>query len=657
MIHDAASCRTPRPALAGMLARLITLSLGLAPAGVRAQTQPAAARSAATAFEVTEAGIPAILEALANGRVTSAQLVDAYLARMAAYDTAGPALNALLWINPGARTEAAYLDRERTAGRLHGPLHGVPVVIKDNFDLQGAPTTAGSVALAGNIAIADAFQVRRLKEAGAIILGKTNLHELASGITTISSLGGQTRNPYDPARNPGGSSGGTAAAVAASFAALGYGTDTCGSIRIPASQNSLFGLRPTKGLSSVAGVVPLSHTQDVAGPLARTVTDLAIGLDVTVGYDAQDSATRAVQQRTMPHFADSLRADALRGARLGVLEPLFGDTPDDQPMQRVVRAAIDEMQKQGAEVVSVQIAGLDSLLQGSGVIDHEFKFDLADYLAHSPAAFVHSLDDILRAGLYHASLEERLRRRNAAAARETDAYRAALAQRAALQRTVMAALDAQQLDALVYPTMRREPALLNEPQNGSTCALSAQTGFPALTAPAGFNGNGLPVGIELLGRPFSDAHLVALAYAFEQATHHRRPPATTPALVDGHAPPPITLSARTGTNTLPGQPPAALEAKFTFDPLHARLAWDFTITGLEADRVRAVALFRVAPGETVGPVIARLSHGGELHATGSLILAASDREALLDKRLQVAAFTRDDPAASARAVLLVQRRP
>src|SRR4051794_32860987 len=225
-------------------------------------------------FEVAEKSIAELQAALSAGEVTSRELVEAYLARIEAYDRGGPRLNAIIAVNARARDDAEALDRERRERGARGPLHGIAIVIKDNMETADMPTTGGSIALAGFTTGADAFQVRRLRDAGAIILAKTNLHELASGITNVSSMGGQTLNPYAPSRHPGGSSGGTAAAVAASFAAAGMGSDTCGSIRIPAGANNLFGLRGTLGLSSRAGIIPLSHTQDIAGPLARTVLDL-----------------------------------------------------------------------------------------------------------------------------------------------------------------------------------------------------------------------------------------------------------------------------------------------------------------------------------------------------------------------------------------------
>jgi Asp-tRNA(Asn)/Glu-tRNA(Gln) amidotransferase A subunit family amidase len=249
---------------------------------------------------------------MARGDLTSVALVETYLARIEAYDRNGARLNAILRVNPRALEEAAALDRERAGGGVRGPLHGIPVIMKDNYDTYDLPTTGASVALAGVVPPDDAFQVARLREAGAIVLAKSNMHELAMGITTVSSLGGQTRNPYDPDRNPGGSSGGTGAAVAAAFGAVGWGTDTCGSIRIPSCFNNLFGLRPTKGLSSIDGIIPLAHTQDVGGPLARSVTDLAVALDATVGPDPADPATRALEGKGVGRPPRN-RGGALRG--------------------------------------------------------------------------------------------------------------------------------------------------------------------------------------------------------------------------------------------------------------------------------------------------------------------------------------------------------
>ena len=270
MESRASDLKLGSPPYLGGRALLVALATGLALALGTAQAHgalPALPVTLQQGVEVFEASIPDLQQAMADGRVTAVQLVDAYLARIGAYDQGGPALNSMIRLNPNARAEAAALDQERALRGARGPLHGIPVIMKDNYDVADLPTSGGSIALAGMIPPDDAFQVGKLREAGAVIIGKSNMHELAYGITTISSVGGQTRNPYDPSRNPGGSSGGTGAAVAASFAAIGWGSDTCGSIRIPASHHNLFGLRPTKGLSSIDGIIPLSHTQDVGGPL------------------------------------------------------------------------------------------------------------------------------------------------------------------------------------------------------------------------------------------------------------------------------------------------------------------------------------------------------------------------------------------------------
>ena len=313
-------------------------------AWVRVSTAPLGAQT--PVFDVVEASIPELQAALESGRVTSVDLVNAYLARVAAYDRAGPMLNAIVRVHPGARAEAQRLDRERAEGRVRGPLHGIPILLKDNYATFDMPTTGSTLALAGWVPPDDAFQVRKLREAGAVILAKTNMHELAAGITSISSLGGQPRNPYDPARNPGGSSGGTGAAVAASFGAVGWGSDTCGSIRIPSSVHNLVGLRPTKGLSSIDGIIPLSHTQDTGGPLARSAVDLAIALDATIGADAADPATEAMRDREPIGFRASLDAGALDGARIGALTEWLGEGAD-APVTDVVRAALDAMAAAG----------------------------------------------------------------------------------------------------------------------------------------------------------------------------------------------------------------------------------------------------------------------------------------------------------------------
>ena len=602
-------------------------------------------------FDVVERTIPELQEALRAGTVTSAGLVDRYLARIAAYDRKGPRLNAIIAVNPRARDEAAALDRERASRATRGPLHGIPLVVKDNFDLAGMPTTAGTIAFATLYPPDDAFQVKKLKDAGAVILAKTNLQELASGIVTVGSMGGQTRNPYDLLRNPGGSSGGTGTAVAANFAAAGLGSDTCGSIRIPASHNALVGMRSTAGLASRDGVVPLSHTQDIAGPLARTVTDVAILLDATVGVDPADPITKLGEGRAPKSYRDALKTDALKGARIGVLRSLFGAAPEDNEAGTVVRRAIDEMKKQGAEVQDVAVPGLDDLLAGSSVINAEFKFDLADYLSQVPGAPVKSLGEILDGGLIHVDIEPSARRRNGAEARETDAYRRARVRRESVRQAVLAAFEEHRLDAMVYPVMKRKPALIGEAQSGSNCQLSAASGLPALAVPAGYTTDGLPIGVELLGRAFDEARLLAIAYGYEQAASPRRPPFSAPALVDGGAPSPAAFTVRVPVaNEAAG---AALVARFTFDATTGELKYEASLTGVPAERISGAWIQRGGTGEkgaAVYPVLMR----NEVQASGIVTVPAPEHARLLEGRFYLAVYTRGSPAGASRAQLAVR---
>ena len=632
----------------GRRALVAALAVGLASApkaALASSTLPALPVTQDQNVVVFEASIPDLQEAMADGRITSVQLVDAYLARIDAYDQRGPALNSMIRLNPNAREQAAELDQERVLRGARGPLHGIPIILKDNYDTADMPTSGGSIALAGSIPPDDAFQVGKLRQAGAVIIGKSNMHELAYGITTISSVGGQTRNPYDPSRNPGGSSGGTGAAVAASFAAIGWGSDTCGSIRIPASHHNLFGLRPTKGLSSIDGIIPLSHTQDVGGPLARTATDLAIGLDATIGADAADPATRILAGRQLPGFVDGLDADALQGARLGVLTALFG-AADDREHARMVRAALDSMSAAGAEVIDVEIPGWDSLLSGSSLIGLEFKWDLIDYLAATPAAPVASVQEILDGGLYHVRLEGILRRSAAREERDSVAVARAMDKRAAARAAVLATMDELALDALVYPTIRRRAARIGDPQGGSNCQLSATTGLPALSVPAGFTGLGLPVGLELLGRPLQDARLLALGYAFEQAFQPRRSPARTPPLVNGRAPEPSRFEV-----ALEGGRAVAL-VRFSWDVTMGVLSYEATFSEVPAEEILGVGL-HLLQTEREGGVLYRLSGPGGLVASGTITLNTGERAALMEGDLYLRLYTTEIPSGGPRVPLSV----
>ena len=597
----------------------------LAAAGQRGRPAPVAL--AAPVFDVAEHSILELQAAQSQGRVTSRGLVDAYLARITAYDQGGPRLNAILQLNPRAHEDADALDRERKEKGPRGPLHGIPVLVKDNYDTAGLATSGGALALATLVPQADAFQVTRLREAGAVILGKTTMHELAAGITTISSLSGQTRNPYDLMRVPGGSSGGTGAAVAASFGAAGMGSDTCGSIRIPAANQNLVGLRATRGLSSRAGVMPLSDTQDVAGPLARSVTDLAIMLDATVGPDPADPVTAGAAAHVPASYRDGLAQATLKGKRIGVLRALFGDGPEDDEVGRIVRQALDGMKAQGAELADVVVPGLDDLLRDSSVIGDEFKFDLAKYLAAHPGAPVTSLGEIIERGLHHDQLDQTFRLRNAPERRDTEHYRQALLKRRALREAVVTTIESLRLDAVAYPTLRRKPALIGEAQIGTTCQLSATTGLPAISMPAGFTVDGLPIGVELLGGAFAEPTLLGLAYAWEVAASPRRPPFSTPPLVNGAAPPPVRFTVAIGDATGLGA-----RVLFDYDRTTGALVYTASASVPATDRLISLALQR-SDGDRAGPIIAHLMPRGRAMATATISVRGRDRDDLVAGRL------------------------
>ena len=604
-------------------------SISIALVALTAARGPLHAQRPAPPFNVVEASVTELQDALRSTRLTSVQLVDAYLARIAAYDHAGPRLNSLIRLNPRARAEAAALDAERRAGTVRGPLHGIPIIVKDNYDTRDLPTSGGSLALAHHQPSTDAFVIRKLRAAGAIILAKANMHELAAGISSISSFGGQTLNPYDPSRCPGGSSGGTGAAIAASFAAIGWGSDTCGSIRIPSAFGSLVGLRPTQGLFSRDGIIPLSHTQDTPGPLARTVTDLAIGLDVTVGADPNDDATRVLAGRALPAFQAALNRDALRGVRIGVFAPYFRDAEPD--IADSLRSALNAMQRQGAILVPVPMPDFDEVVARSSVTRLETKFDLLDYFKRPGGAPVHSLRDILDRGLYDRALESRHLEADTVTERDGPSHQAIIARQAALRVRIIALMDSLHVDVLAYPTIGRRPVLAGDPQLGPNCALAANTGLPAISMQAGFTADGLPTGLELMGRAFADAQLVGYAFAFEQAGPRRRPPPTTPPLVNGRAPAAQHFTVVAGTGA------AAARARFVFEPTSGLLTYDVTAASGLTATLDAVVLRR-ADG-TRARVIERLLGPAMGASHGQLRLAGVDRDALEGGKLTLALFT------------------
>jgi Asp-tRNA(Asn)/Glu-tRNA(Gln) amidotransferase A subunit family amidase len=496
----------------------------------------------AAPFTVEEATIASLHEAILSGQTTCVAIVDAYLARIAAYDKNGPALAAILAINPQAREIAAHLDAQfATTGELTGALHGIPVVVKDNYNTTDMPTSGGNVLFKDVVPPIESTVTRKLREAGAIILAKTNMHEWALAGITISSLGGQTRNPYDLTRTPGGSSGGTGAAVAASFATVGLATDTMNSIRSPASANSLVGFRSTKGLVSRAGVIPVSHTQDVVGAITRSVEDAAIMLDAMAGFDPDDPVTaRGVGH--IPHsFTDYLDADGLRGARIGVLTSFFGKEAIHADVNAVMASALDAFRSAGASIIEIADPALDSdaILRDCDVQAWEFKALFNDYLASlGDRASVKSLRELIASGRYHKPLEEFLVAADAVETPDSDPeYLARLARIERLRERVLLLMAVHNLDAIAYPLQKRLVHAIGDPhQSERTGILAGVTGFPAVTVPAGFSSPdanaplGVPVGLDILARPFEDARLIRTAYAFEQATQIRRPPHSTPPL-------------------------------------------------------------------------------------------------------------------------------
>lgn len=457
-----------------------------------------------------DATIAELQRAMRNGEITAVELVDFHLARIAAYDDTGPALSAIIAINPHARDEAAALDAERAESGPRGPLHGIPVVVKDNIDTAEMPTTAGSLVLEHFRPARDAFQVRRLRAAGAIILAKANLAELAQSSNSYSTIGGQTLMPYDTSFDPGGSSGGTAVAVTANFAVAGLGTDTCGSVRLPAGVNNVYGLRPTYGLSSRAGVVPWSSSLDEVGPMARTIGDLAILMDVTAGEDPDDPTTVPTQTS----LVDALDPDGLEGRRIGILDFDYRTELDG-----TLHDALDVMVEYGAELVPVDLP--EPMREMYPNFD-EFPSSLAAYLANEPTAPRGAWARIVGPGASPKGPSPR-------------AYRKAVAARMEYRRDLAAVMDRRDLDAVAYPASSTTASAgrlngLDDELGPFNCAPAAIAGLPALAIPAGFASDGLPVGLELLGRAFDEATLISIAAGFEAHTDHRGLPPTTPPL-------------------------------------------------------------------------------------------------------------------------------
>jgi amidase len=494
------------------------------------------------AIAIEEVDVATLQAQLRSGNLSSRALTQAYLDRIAAIDDSGPTLGAVIELNPDALQEADARDAARQAGQSLGPLDGIPVLLKDNIDAMPMANSAGSLALAAHRPKTDAFLVQRLRAAGAIVLGKTNLSEWANFRSTRSTSGwsgrgGQTRSPYALDRNPCGSSSGTGSAIAASLAAVGVGTETDGSIICPSSVAGLVGIKPTVGLVSRSGIIPISHSQDTAGPMARTVADAAALLTVIAGVDKDDAASLAKTRPAPVDYARFLHADALRGARIGVVRKAMGYQPDvDAAMERAIAA----MRAAGATVVDADIptAGKWDDAENTTLM-YEFKPDLEAYLARSGAP-VRTLAELIAFDKQHAAEEmpyfgQELFEQALAKGPLTDrTYLVARdkARRLAGRDGIDAALKAQHLDALVAPAM--SPAWLTDPVNGdhftgAGYGVAAVAGTPSLTVQMG-DSHGLPIGIVFMGPAWSEARLVELGYAFEQMTHARRAPRFLPTI-------------------------------------------------------------------------------------------------------------------------------
>jgi amidase len=503
--------------------------------------------SARKVIDLDSATIAEINAAFDAGTLTSEKLVEMCLARIEAYDRRGPNLRAVIMVNPRALETARALDAQRKANGRLSPLHGIPIVLKDNFDTADMPTTGGSVLLEGSVPPDDAFLVKKLRAAGAVIVAKTNLSEFASG-AAHSSLGGQMLNPHDLSRTPSGSSGGTGIAVAAAFAVVGLGTDTGGSIRGPSTANGIVGLKPTHGLLSRDGIIPLALSFDTGGPMARTVYDVAAALGVMTGVDAADAATKKSDGRFETDYTKYLNAGALKGARIGIARDFLGHDAD---VDWVVEAALETMRLEGATVVDVRYPKWLLDVKGefyNAVRYPEFTAQIAQYLGTVESRYPKTVNQLIERATRVNTLRADgagpnpgrwgLMKREAASGTLDDyRYTAVRDHGLPLMRAVVEGIiTSNRLDAIVYPTASRRPAPIVAPPEvpgggaASAANIANLTGFPDLIVPAGFTGDDLPVGLSFFGPAFSEPKLLALGYSFEQATRARRLPAQTPKL-------------------------------------------------------------------------------------------------------------------------------
>ncbi len=510
------------------------IALYLAASTLVAAPHTAQGQTTSRRFPVDTASIATIHGAFKARRLTCRSLVQQYLTRIETLDKRGPAINSIVTTNPDALSVADSLDRAYAVRGALGPLHCIPLIVKDNFETVGLQTTGGSLALEGWKPLQDATMVQQVKAAGAIVLAKSNLAEWAfTPYETVSSiLPGYTKNPYALDRVTAGSSGGTAAAVAAGFGTLGLGTDTGNSIRGPSSHQALVGIRSTMGLTSRAGVIPLNASADIAGPMARSVADAVAVFDVIAHSDPADSVTAAADSRRAPNYRAALTRGALKGARIGILRQAYDRPSLDAEVNRVFEQAVADLRRAGAVVIdSVRVDSLDAIQRRQQGGCNRFRSDLERYFAaRAPNAPVKSVADIVRSRRFHPTVELRLR--DAAASTDVPETSAGCLSRervrADVRVAVNAMLDAQRLDALVYPTWSNPPRLigdLNTPHGDNSQLFSPTTGFPSITVPMGYTRDGrLPAGLSFFGRAWDEFKLIGYVYDYEQTTRHWRAP-------------------------------------------------------------------------------------------------------------------------------------
>ena len=493
------------------------------------------------AFEIEEATIDSVHAAFQSKALTAEALTEAYLARINAYDKNGPALNAVITTNHAALEAAKDLDRHfADTGEFVGPLHGIPVVVKDQAETAGLRTTFGSTAMSDYVPPEDATAIAKLKNAGAIILAKTTMPDFATSWFSFSSQSGQSKNPYDLDRDPGGSSSGTGASVAANYATIGLGEDTGGSIRLPASFNNLVGLKVTPGLISRTGMSPLVVFQDSAGPMCRTVSDVAKTLNVIAGFDAADPFTATASIAGPQDYTRELSSSALKGKTIGVVKQIFGDDSDDgaAAVNAIMGAAIKDLEKLGANPVEVEIPELDYYVDFTSLYVTHSRHDINQFLSKR-AVPVKTVQEIHAAKQYHPQLDlfEALIEGPDDPTSEADYFERYTA-RETFQRNLVNVMSQAGASALMYPTTQipapthedlaaNKWTTLTYPTN---TLIAAQSWLPAISVPAGFTPSGVPVGMELMGLPYGEASLLGLAFAYEQGTRHRRAPKSCPAL-------------------------------------------------------------------------------------------------------------------------------